>query len=578
MKNHEIAAVFNQMADLLEILGENVFRVTSYRNAARVLEDLSEDVAALAAAGKLEELHGIGERTRQKIEEYLKTGKIAAHQDLLKKVPPHLPILLRIPGMGPKTVLLAWKQLGIEDAEDLRKAIDSGELEKLPGMGVKKIEKIRKGMEFLARSADRTPLGIALPRAREIVDAIRKLPGVKRAEPAGSLRRWVEAIGDIDVVVVADDGENVLKQFSRLPQVEEVLALGQTKASVRIVDNLQVDVRVVPVESFGAAWMYFTGSKPHNIHLRELAIKEGWKLNEYGLYHGARQIAGETEESVYHKFGLPCFPPELREDRGEYEQAKHLPTLIEPADIRGDLHMHTMASDGRCTIEEMVEACIQRGYEYLCISDHSQSSKIAHGLDRGQLAAHIRKVRKAAERYKREILVLVGGEVDILSDGRMDYEDALLAELDYVTASVHSGLNQPMEQITSRILKAMDNPHVRTIGHLTGRIIGMREASQVNVPAVLAHAVETGTWIELNASWSRLDISDVHCRQAKEAGAKLVICTDSHDTPQLDQMQFGVHTARRGWIEPADVINTLPADRLRALLSGEKTPHVPQMT
>ncbi|MFA5863404.1 MAG: DNA polymerase/3'-5' exonuclease PolX [Phycisphaerae bacterium] len=570
MKNHEIANIFNQMADLLELSGENVFRVNSYRNAARIIDELPQDVAELDKGGKLAEISGIGERSVQKIEEYIRTGKIGAYEELIKKIPPKLPELLKIPGMGPKTVALAWKELGVEDIESLRKAITGGHLAKLSGMGARKIENIQKGLDFLAKNAGRNTLGIALPRTCELVDALKTISGITRVEVAGSLRRWAETVGDLDILVESSDGEKALKKFSEFEQVREVLALGDTKASVRIVDEIQVDVRVVPKESFGAAWMYFTGSKSHNIRLREVAIKNKWKLNEYGLFSGDKSIGGETEESIYKKLGLPWIPPELREDRGEIEHAHDLPKLLELSDIKGDLHIHTMASDGRSTIEEMVEACIARGYKYICITDHSPSERIANGLDEKRLLEHIKQVRKTREKSKKDIIVLAGSEVDILADGSLDYKDEILKELDFVIGSVHSGLGNPEEKMTSRILKAMDNPHVRMIGHLTGRLIGEREPSNVDVSKVIKHAAETNTWLELNASWRRLDLKDVHCREAKEQGVKIVICTDSHDISQLDQMRFGVYTARRGWIEAKDVVNTLAAEKFVSLLEKGK--------
>jgi DNA polymerase (family X) len=575
MKNHEIAVLFGRIADLLEISGENVYRVNSYRNAARILDELTDDVEGLLAGGSLQELPGIGERTSQKIKEYLETGTIGLLDELSAKVPPRLADLLKIPGLGPKTVALAWKKLGVEDIEGLQKAIGTGKLEKLAGMGTKKVENIRRGIQFLAQSAGRTPLGTACPRAMELIEQLRKIPGVRQAQIAGSLRRWMDTIGDIDLVIEAEDGEAALKTFTKLSHVHEVLALGDTKASVRIADNIQVDVRVVPKESFGAAWLYFSGSKAHNIHLREIAIRKKWKLNEYGLYAGKKQIAGETEESVYEKLGLGWIAPELREDRGEIDRWPDLPALIEENDIRGDLHMHTKASDGRCEMEELVEACLKRGYKYLCISDHSASSRVANGLDARRMAAQIRNVRKLRDKYARDILILAGSEVDILADGTLDYEDALLADLDFVLASLHSGLNQPMERGTARVLRAMDNPHVRAIGHLTGRIIGQREPAKLDIPALLTHAAHTGTWLELNAAWQRLDLSDYHCRLAREAGAKVVINTDAHDIPQLNNMVYGVHTARRGWLEAKDVVNALPADKMVELLKREKEALVP---
>jgi DNA polymerase (family 10) len=557
-QNREIANIFNEIADLLEIAGENAFRINSYRKAARIIEDLPDEAGKMLDAGKLADVSGIGEHSRQKIEEYLKTGKISALDDLLNNVPAGLIDLLKIPGMGPKTVAVLWKTLGVEDIEGLVKCLRTDQLEKLPGMGAKKIENIKKGLEFITRSAGRKLLGIALPIAEEIQHSLQQLDGVKNVEIAGSLRRRAETVGDIDILVQADQGEFILKKFTSFPQVKEILAAGETKASVRITDDIQVDVRVVPAESFGAAMQYFTGSKEHNVHLRELAVKKIWKLNEYGLFEGEKRLAGETEEGIYAKFELPWIPPELRENRGEIEAGKKLPKLLEATDIKGDLHMHTTASDGRCSIEEMIEACIARGYEYMCITDHSTSSHIANGLDPNRLKEHIHNVRHAAKKYQKEIAVLIGSEVDILADGKLDYEDALLAELDFVIASIHSGLGQSSEKTTSRILKAMDNHYVRAIGHPTGRLIGQREASEMDMPAIIKHAVETDTWLELNSHWMRLDLKDVHLKQARDAGAKIIIGTDSHDTSSLNNIRYGVFTARRGWLEKADVVNTLP--------------------
>jgi DNA polymerase (family X) len=570
MKNHEIAGIFSRMGDLLEILGENAFRVNSYRNAARTIEELTEDLESLRESGTLSNIAGIGDRTQQKIEEYLQAGKISAYEELLQKVPSGLPELLRIPGMGPKTVSMVWKNLGVEDLEGLQKMIRTGQLEKMAGMGPKKVDHIIKGIEFLARSRGRTTLGVAWPVAKDIVAGLLKIPGVRQAQPAGSLRRWAETIGDIDILIEAQNGQAALQTFVKFESVKEVLALGETKASVRLVDDLQVDVRVVPKESYGAALLYFTGSKNHNIRLRELAIKKKYKLNEYGLFSDDTAVAGKTEEEVFAKLGLPWIAPELREDRGEIEQANALPKLITAEDIRGDLHMHTKASDGSCSIEEMIEGCIARGYKYMCISEHSPSSKVANGLEPDRLAGHIKAVRKAGEKYKKEIHVLIGSEVDILAEGKLDYENEILADLDFVIASIHSALGQPAEKITNRLLRAMDNRYVRMLGHPTGRLLGQREASNVDLSAIIHQAVETGTWLELNASWLRLDLNDVHCRQAKEAGAKIVICTDAHDVPQLDQMVYGVHTARRGWIEAKDVVNTLSADKIVSTLQRSK--------
>lgn len=570
MHNRELAKVFEQIADLMEVAGGDRFRINSYRKTARIIDELPRDVADMLQSGELVRVPGIGKGTVGRIEEYLNTGTITVHQELLAKLPGGLLELLAISGMGPKTVALGWKELGIENVDDLKTAIDDGSLAALPGMGPKKVENIRHALAFRAAAAGRTPLGIALPIAEELVVQLRELPGVARAVPAGSLRRWCETVGDIDILVQADNGEATLEAFTRFPQVKDVMAAGSTKASVRVVDDVQVDVRVVPAESFGAALQYFTGSKAHNVRLRERAVKRKCKLNEYGLFHGDEQIAGRDEEAIYAKLGLNFVPPELREDRGEIDVAGKLPRLVRMEDMRGDLHMHTTASDGRYSIEEMIEACIERGYEYLCITEHSTSSRIANGLDAKRLKTHVKNVRKAAATYRKHITVYAGTEVDVLADESLDYDDALLADLDIVTASLHSALTQPADKITGRLLRAMDNRHVRIIGHPTGRLIGQREAADVDMNAVIEHARQTGTWLELNASWQRLDLKDVHVRQAKQAGVKIAICTDAHGIDQLDYLAFGVYTARRGWLARNDVINALPRAKFDKIVKAGK--------
>jgi len=568
VKNHELAQVFDQIADLMEITGEDPFRVNSYRKVARVLEDLPEDVEQIAAEGKLTALPGIGKGSAERIEQYLKTGKIHVHEELLAKVPASLLQLLRIPGMGPKTVAMVFRQLKVTDLAGLTKVIDEGLLQDMPGMGKKKVEAIKQGIEFLERSAARTPLGIALPLAEELVEDLRTIKGVRRVQPAGSLRRWAETIGDIDILVQADDGGSVIRQFVEMPQVKEVLSAGQTKGSIRTTEDIQVDVRVVPAESFGAALQYFTGSQAHNVRLREIAVKQKLKLNEYGLFKKDKQLAGSREEEIYDKLGLPYIVPELREDRGEIEQARNLPKLIELKDIRGDIHTHTIASDGRNTIEQMAEAAKQIGYQFIVITEHSQSSRIANGLTPQQMAKHAKNIRKVADKFK-DIDVLVGIEVDILTDGKLDYPDSLLSELDLVIASLHSGLSQETRTITARLLKAMDNPHAHVIGHPTGRLLGQREAGAIDMAEVIKHAAATGTALELNASWQRLDLNDVHLRQARPAGVKVAIGTDAHDTEQLHYMLFGVATARRGWLEKSDVINCLPKKKFQQWLKSK---------
>jgi len=489
---------------------------------------------------------------------------------LKAKVPSGLLELLRIPGMGPKSAALVWKQLKVTDLPGLVKALDEGKVQALPGMGAKKAEAIRHGIQFLRQTAGRTPLGVARPLADELLERIKSIKGVKRAEVAGSLRRWKETIGDIDILVQADNGQAVVDQFVKFPQVREVLGAGKTKASVRTDVGVQVDVRVVPAESFGAALAYFTGSKEHNIRMRELAVRRKWKLNEYGLFKGDKQLAGADEESIYAKFDMPWIPPEIREDTGEIEQANHLPKLIELKDIRGDLHMHTTASDGKSSIEQMAEAALAMGYEYIAITDHSGSSRIANGLSAKRMEKHLADIRKAAGKFK-DITILAGVELDILSDGSLDYPDSLLSQLDIVIASIHSAMQQDQRTYTGRFLRAMENPHVHVIAHPTGRMLGQREASALDVAALVKQASATGTALELNASWQRLDLGDVHLRQAKQAGVKIAIGTDAHDTGQLQQMRYGVATARRGWLEKSDVLNCLPAKKLlQWLKSGKK--------
>ncbi len=560
MLNIDLSRLFDEIADLMEIKGEDPFRINTYRKVARVFKDTTEDIAALSAAGKLTQLAGVGKGTADRVAQYLKEGKIDAHQELLSSVPAGLPALLAIPGLGPKRIALMWRELGVTSMDDLKGAIASGRLESLAGMGAKSVEKIRQGIEFLERSSGRIPVGLALPLAQEIRDAIAKMPGVRRVEFAGSLRRGQETIGDADILCDSSDGAKVVQAFTSLPQVRQVLSAGQTKGSV-LMDlpnggQIQVDLRVVEQGSYGSALQYFTGSKAHNVRLREVAIKKGLKLNEYGLFKDERQLAGENEEGIYSGLGLPLIPPELREDRGEIEAGKTLPKLVELSDIRGDLHMHTTASDGHNTIEEMAEAAKRLGYEYIAISDHSKSQTIANGLSIEAMRRQIDRVRKAAKRIKG-IRILLSAEVDILGDGSLDYPDDILAECDLVIASIHSGLTQERSKVTARTLAAIRSPYVHIIGHPTGRLIGLRDAMDLDIDEVIRAASETGTALEINASWQRLDLCDIHARRAVEAGVRLVINTDAHDALQMKTyMPFGVAAARRGWASADAIPNT----------------------
>jgi DNA polymerase (family 10) len=580
MSNATLSAIFDQMADVMEILGEDRFRVNSYRKVARVIGEMPTDVQVLLENGQLGETPGIGKSTLAKIEEFVKTGAVTAHQELLGRIPPTLLELLSIPGVGPKSVKTLHEDLHVRSIADLKRALDEKRVETLPGFGEKKAAAIRRGIEFLEKATGRIRLDQAMTAAEAATEYLRQLPGIDRIQPAGSLRRRAETIGDVDILVTTDSAgtpetpEQIIESFAKAPFVERVLGAGGTKGSVIIrlgTTPVQVDVRVVPPESFGAAAQYFTGSKAHNVRLREIALKAGLKLNEYGLFRGDRIVAGAVEEKIYEKLGLDFIDPLLREDRGEIQAAQEhaLPKLVRLEDIRGDFHAHTVATDGSATIEEMAQAAQELGYEFLCITDHSQSTTIANGQSPARLAKQIREIHRISAKLKG-ITLLAGAEVDILAGGVLDFEDTLLADLDFVVASIHSALGSAREKVTTRTLKAMDNPYVSSIGHPTGRVIGYREAMDLDMPAVIEHAAGTHTALEINADPSRLDLKDVHCRMAVEAGVKLAIGTDAHSTGSLSLMPFGVATAGRGWATKADVLNTLPLSRLRSWLKTKR--------
>lgn len=580
MDNAAVSTIFNQMADVMEILGEDRFRINSYRTVARILGELPADVATLLDSGELAETPGIGKSSLAKIEEFVKTGEIQAHRELLARIPASLLELLNIPGVGPKTVKAFYHDLHVRSLDDLKKALDDELVETLPGFGTKKAEAIRKGIEFVEKATGRIRLDQAMLAAGIVGDFLKQLPGVDRVRPAGSLRRRAETVGDVDILVCGattsgQTAEQILNTFAKAPFVERVLGAGGTKASILLrtqASPVQVDVRVVPPESFGAAAQYFTGSKAHNIRLREIAVKAGFKLNEYGLFKDEDRIAGTTEDEIYAKLRLEYVPPLLREDRGEVEAARDhaLPKLVALDDIRGDFHTHTNATDGVATIEEMAQAAKSLGYEFLCVTDHSQSTVIANGQSPERLARQIEEIHRINAKLKG-ITILAGAEVDILAEGRLDFENELLANLDWVVASIHSALGGPRERVTLRTLKAMDNPYVSCIGHPTGRIIGHRDAMDLDMPAVIEHAAQTGTALEVNCDPSRLDLKDVHCRMAVEAGVKLALGTDAHSPGSLSFMSFGVATAGRGWTTKASVLNALSPARLRAWI-GSKRP------
>jgi len=575
MKNAVLSALFDQMADIMEILGEDRFRINSYRKVARVIGDLPTDIEGLLAAGELAKIRGIGKSSLAKIEEFVKTGSITAHWQLLKKIPPELLELLSIPGMGPKGVKAVYEQLKVTSIAELKDAIASGSVAGLPGFGDKKAAAIARGIAFRESSTGRIRLDQALEASELVKGFLKSLGGIQKIRTAGSLRRWAETIGDVDILVAAGNGKQIIESFTNAEFVQEVLAAGPTKGSALIQTQtvpVHVDVRVVPQDSFGAAAQYFTGSKEHNVRLREIAVKAKLKLNEYGLFKADKMIAGAIEEEIYQKLGLDYIQPLLREDRGEVQAAKShsLPELIRLEDIKGDFHMHTKASDGDCDIYELAEAAKELGYKFICITDHSKSSAIANGLSAKRLAQQIQQIRKINETLKG-ITIFAGTEVDILANGSLDFDDKLLAELDFVIASVHSGLASPREKVTTRTLKAMDNPYVNCIGHPTGRLIGQREAMDLDMAAVIKHAAQTHTALEVNANPWRLDLKDIHCRMAIEAGIKLVIGTDAHSTAGLGLMGYGVATAGRGWATKADALNTLSLAKLKSWIKTKRS-------
>lgn len=564
MKNQEIADIFNKIADLLEMKGENPFRIRAYRRASQNIESLTINIGTLSHEDLLN-ISGIGQDLAGKIEEYIKTGKVHVYEELIEEIPEGLLDLLAVPGLGPKTLRVLYEKLKIKNLEDLEKMAIEHKLCKLPGIREKTEENILKGINMLKRGRERNPLGRVLPVALDIVEHLKKNAPVFKIDLAGSLRRWKDTIKDIDILAASDYPNDVMREFIRLPQVKEVLMRGTTKSSVVIKENLQVDLRVVKKESYGAALAYFTGSKEHNIRLRELAIKKGLKINEYGIFREIddKRLGGENEDDIYKMLDMPYIPPELREDSGEIEAAfaGKLPELITLADIKGDLHVHSKWSDGSHSLEELVDAAKQYGYSYIAITDHSKGLGIAGGLNEEQLLEQKKKI-KAINKKLRGFRIIHGVEVDIRSDGALDISDDILKELDIVVASIHSGFKQSRQQITKRIISAIKNPHVSIIAHPTGRLIGEREAYDIDMEEIFNAAKKSGTAFEINAYPLRLDISDVYARQAKSMGIPLVISTDAHVSSQFNYMNYGVSIARRGWLEKTDVLNTLDAKSL----------------
>ncbi len=594
--NQELAASFEQISRMLELTGANPFKVNAHAKAARVIGDMTSDLEPLGEDEKaLVAIEGIGKGTAEKIGEFKRTGKIGEHEELKKKIPAGLLTLMDVPGLGPKTVALMWKQMGITDEAGLLAAIEDGSILELPRMGKKTVENIRASLAFMATSGARMSLGIAAPIAERIVGLLEKVKGVERVAYAGSLRRGRDTIGDIDILVATKDPDAVRDAFVSMAGVTKVLAKGESKSSVRMdlggtdlsrwgddgegAGGVQVDLRIVPAASWGAALMYFSGSKAHNVRLRERAIKKGLTLNEYGLYpedgekeppqkRGVKAKASQTEESIYEALDLVWVPPEIREDAGELD-LDETPGLVEVGDVRAELHAHTTASDGSLELEQLVAEAKRRKFHTIAVTDHSKSSAQAGGLDESRLATQRAQI-EALRRTKPGIEVLCGCEVDILGDGRLDFDDETLAWLDVVVASPHVALSQDPRKATARLLRAIENPYVHVIGHPTGRLINRRKGLEPAMDEIIAAAVEHDVALEINAHWMRLDLRDTHVRAAVEAGAKIAIDCDVHELGDFDNLRFGVSTGRRGWLPAAQCVNTWTKARLHAWLRSKE--------
>lgn len=570
--NADIAAAFEEIADILDVEGANPFRIRAYRNAARVVNGLAEEAAVMVARGDdLAELPGIGKDLAEKIGDLARTGSTPLLDKLRRETPPPLLELLRLPGLDPKRVKTLHDELDIANLPQLHRAIKDGRLRTLPGFGEKLEKQILLGLAQQAAAPTRTKLAIAAQYAEPLAAYLRSLPGVQHVVIAGSYRRSRETVGDLDLVAAAPLPEPIVKSFTAYPEVARVLASGPTRGTVVLRSGIQVDIRVVPPESLGAALVYFTGSKTHNIAIRRIAQAHGLKINEYGVFRGGRRLSGETEESVYRSIGLPLVPPELREDNGEIEAAGagRLPHLVELADIRGDLHIHTTATDGHNSIADMTQAAKALGFRYIAVTEHSRHLTVAHGLDAARLKQQIGQIERLNS-TSPDIRILKGIEVDILEDGRLDLPDSILAKLDLVIGAVHSSFHLSRARQTDRILRGLDNPYITMLAHPSGRLIGQREPYDIDMLKILGKLKAQGRFIELNAHPDRLDLTDTQCRAAKDAGVLVCINTDAHSTNDFRNMRFGVGQARRGWLEKDDVLNTRLLPDLLALLAGAR--------
>lgn len=568
-RNDEIAAAFEHIADLLEIEAANPFRVRAYRNAARTLRGLKDQVVDMLGAGAdLTELPGIGKDLAGKIREVVEKGRIGLLRELQRELPGSITELLRVPGLGPKRVRTLHDKLGIGRLDQLKKAAEAGKLAELPGFGRAIEQRVLGGLAASMAAATRMPLAAATAEADALLAYLKQAPGIGDVVVAGSFRRARETVGDLDILATAATPTKIMAHFVAYGRVREVLANGPTRATVLLQNNLQVDLRVVADESYGAALVYFTGGKPHNIRLRRIAQEAGLKINEYGVFRGRRRIAGATEESVYRSIALPYIAPELREDRGEIEAARahSLPKLIERSDLRGDLHCHTKASDGNASLAEMVAAARASGLEYLAVTEHSRRLAMTHGLDARRLGRQMDEIDRLNEELK-DIVLLKGIEVDILEDGSLDLPDSVLGKLDLVVGALHSQLTLPAAKQTARILRAIDHRHFSILAHPSGRLLGSREASGFDVARVIRAAKQRGCFLELNTQPERLDLVDIHCQAARAEGVLISVASDAHGVGDFANLAFGIGQARRGWLEKADVLNSRPLGKLRPLLA-----------
>ena len=567
IQNSEIADYFTKVADFLEIEGANPFRVRAYRNAARTITGLAHSIAELIAAeSDLTQLSGIGKELNEKIREIVRTGRLAKLEELENRLPPGLHQVLKIPGLGPRKVKILYHALKIKGLDDLKKAAREGRVRTIEGFGLKTEEGILKNIDRLNHSEKRTPWFTAEAIARTLSEYLKQDQLVSDISVAGSFRRRKETVGDLDILISCRNPAAVMKSFTDYEGVDRVISQGDTRSSIVLRSGLQVDLRVVPEKSYGAALHYFTGSQAHNIAVRRIAQQKGLKINEYGVFTGSRRTGGRTEEEVYASLDLPYIEPELREDRGEIQAAreKRLPHLVALTDIRGDLHCHTADTDGRNSLDEMANAAAARGYAYLAITNHTHHLKIARGLSPTAVKKLLAEIDRLNDRLQ-QVVVLKSMEVDILRDGTLDLPDHILSELDFTVCSIHSDFQLDRSRQTERILRAMDNPRFNILGHPTGRLLNQRPAYAVDLKRLITAAADRGCFLELNAHPDRLDLDDVHCRLAKETGVKVAISTDAHCVDHLDHMRLGVAQARRGWLEPSDVLNTHTLPQLQKL-------------